>query len=85
MKKILIGTTFAVARRHRASAQTAAGPQGSDARWQPWLGCWQLLDESVREPEDFTAEAAAGVAPARPQRRVAARASVSRARAMASR
>jgi hypothetical protein len=29
-----------------ASAQT---PQVTDSRWAPWLGCWQLFDESVRE------------------------------------
>jgi hypothetical protein len=29
-----------------ASAQT---PQSTDSRWVPWLGCWQLLDESLRE------------------------------------
>lgn len=29
-----------------ASAQT---PQSTDSRWASWLGCWQLLDESLRE------------------------------------
>jgi len=29
-----------------ASAQT---PQRTDSRWVPWLGCWQLLDESLRD------------------------------------
>lgn len=27
-----------------------AAPSGVDARWQPWLGCWQLLRDSVHEP-----------------------------------
>ena len=23
-----------------------AQQQSADARWTPWLGCWQLIDES---------------------------------------
>jgi hypothetical protein len=33
-----------------ASAQTApAQPTTVDPRWAPWLGCWQIIDESVRD------------------------------------
>ena len=44
-----------------ASAQT---PQRTDSRWAPWLGCWQLFDESVRERGSgrATPRTAAGVA-----------------------
>jgi len=36
------------------SAQT--GQNVTDPRWTPWLGCWQLLDEDIREdnPTDPT-------------------------------
>jgi hypothetical protein len=30
-----------------AAAQTAAPPPHADARWSPWLGCWELSDESI--------------------------------------
>jgi hypothetical protein len=40
---------------------TPARAQEADARWAPWLGCWQLLHERVREgnPEGANAVAAA--------------------------
>jgi uncharacterized membrane protein YgcG len=31
-----------------------------DAKWRPWVGCWQLLDESVQDESDVTAEEVAG-------------------------
>jgi len=30
-------------------AAPAHGQQGPDARWAPWLGCWQLIDENQRD------------------------------------
>ena len=39
--------TFAAA---IASAQTASPrPMTVDPRWAPWLGCWQIIDESVHD------------------------------------
>jgi hypothetical protein len=33
-----------------ATAASAQGRQeGADAQWAPWLGCWQLVDESQRD------------------------------------
>jgi hypothetical protein len=50
-----------------ASAQQTAA--STDARWQPWVGCWQLLDESVQDESDVSAEqVATGGAAARPSR-----------------
>jgi uncharacterized membrane protein YgcG len=40
------------------AAQTPAA-SGADPRWQPWLGCWELVTETAR----------AGVDPAAPMRR----------------
>jgi uncharacterized membrane protein YgcG len=37
-----------------ASAQTAAGVSERD-RWAPWLGCWQLSEESVQDVERLLA------------------------------
>jgi hypothetical protein len=45
-----------------------AQAQQVDSRWTPWLGCWQLLDESVRQPLPAAA-AALGPANARQSRR----------------
>lgn len=41
---------------------TPARAQEADKRWTPWLGCWQMLNERVREgnPEGADAVAAAG-------------------------
>ncbi len=43
-----------------ASAQT---PQSTDSRWVRWLGCWQLLDESLRDRDSgrVTPQTATGV------------------------
>ena len=38
-----------------AGTQTPAAP-ATDPRWSPWLGCWQLLTESVRDGEIEFAE-----------------------------
>ena len=46
------------------SAPLAATAQTVDARWTPWLGCWKLQDESVRQPLPYAA-AALGAASAR--------------------
>ena len=49
------------------AAPTVAQAQQIDSRWTPWLGCWQLLDESVRQPLPFAA-AVLGAANARTPR-----------------
>jgi hypothetical protein len=36
-----------------AWAQTAAGAAPPDPRWAPWLGCWQLADETISDPSSF--------------------------------
>lgn len=43
-----------------ASAANAQEPPRPDARWQPWLGCWELVTESAR---------ADGLDPSAPMRR----------------
>ena len=30
-------------------AMIPAQAQQVDSRWAPWLGCWQLVDESIRQ------------------------------------
>ncbi len=48
-------------------ALARGGP--TDARWQPWVGCWQLLDEHVRNHGDVSSDpVAAASAPARLER-----------------
>ena len=39
-----------------AAAQPASSAPAADPRWAPWLGCWQLLTESVREGQIDYAE-----------------------------
>jgi hypothetical protein len=70
MKKISVALTFALLLgATTASAQTGTTIPATDTRWQPWIGCWQLLDERVRNDSDITAnELAAATAPARLQR-----------------
>lgn len=68
MKKLFFAATLTLflAAPARAQQPAAAGP---DARWQPWLGCWQLLDESVQDETDVSAEeVATGAATARAPR-----------------
>jgi hypothetical protein len=36
-----------------AWAQTIAAPSAPDPRWAPWLGCWQLADETIGDPSSF--------------------------------
>jgi hypothetical protein len=38
-----------------ASAETASA-QAPDARWAPWLGCWQMIDERVSEERSLDAD-----------------------------
>ena len=75
MKKIFVVLTFGLLLGASASAQTGTTTPATDKRWQPWIGCWQLLDERVRndspwrEGTDITTdELAAAMAPARLQR-----------------
>ena len=34
-----------------ASAQQPSHTSSGDPRWSPWLGCWQLVTETVQDPE----------------------------------
>ncbi len=76
MKKISLVLTFALLLgASPAFAQTGAPGAATDTRWEPWIGCWQLQDERVRndgmwrQGTDITAdEVAAALAPARMQR-----------------
>ena len=42
-----------------AAIAAPAHAQQPDARWSPWLGCWQMLDERVREGNPSGADAVA--------------------------
>ena len=33
-------------------AAPAHAQQGPDARWTPWLGCWQLIDENQSDDDE---------------------------------
>jgi hypothetical protein len=41
-----------------AAQQTPASP--SDARWTPWMGCWQLSEESIEDGAQLLAQFAGG-------------------------
>jgi uncharacterized membrane protein YgcG len=41
-----------------AAAQTPASPNADSARWAPWMGCWQISEESVQDVERLLDEAA---------------------------
>ena len=42
-----------------AAAQSTPAPT-SDSRWAPWMGCWQVSDESVQDPAQLLSELAEG-------------------------
>jgi hypothetical protein len=42
-----------------AVCSTPASAQQPDPRWSPWLGCWQMLDERVRDANPSGADAVA--------------------------
>jgi hypothetical protein len=69
MKKIAIALTLGLlVGVTSAFAQAAATTPPLDTRWQPWIGCWQLLDERLRNDSDITAnEVPAAGAPTRLQ------------------
>ena len=33
---------------------TVGAASGTDARWQPWLGCWELSNDAVQDPGEAT-------------------------------
>ena len=43
-----------------SAAPAWAQQRSPDARWAPWLGCWQLVDENQRAANPEAAEVAAG-------------------------
>jgi hypothetical protein len=46
---VLVGVIAAAANAQSTSRSSATQADGSDARWLPWLGCWQLIAEGNRE------------------------------------
>jgi hypothetical protein len=46
-----------------AAAQPSTTPTPSN-RWTPWLGCWQIAEESVQDPTALLSELAGASAPA---------------------
>ena len=42
MKRLILACAFAL-------VALPADAQSPDARWQPWLGCWELAADNVRE------------------------------------
>jgi hypothetical protein len=42
-----------------AARSVRGGVEQTDARWTPWLGCWQMFNERVRERNPAGAEAVA--------------------------
>jgi hypothetical protein len=67
MKKMLFTAFTLLAAAGPSWAQQPAGA-ATDARWQPWVGCWQLLDESVQDESAVSAEEVAAGAAARSSR-----------------
>lgn len=49
------GTTLLILLLLAWSGDAAAQEDTHDARWQPWLGCWELVTESARVGADPTA------------------------------
>jgi uncharacterized membrane protein YgcG len=52
MRHTIIATGLALFVTTSALAQQASTPPLADNRWEPWIGCWQLLDESGRGQSD---------------------------------
>jgi uncharacterized membrane protein YgcG len=67
MKRILIGTALALVVTGSAAAQQTPSAR-VDTRWDAWLGCWQLLDDSVRSQRDVSPDQLATGARGRAQR-----------------
>jgi hypothetical protein len=57
IRHLVIGLGFAVIASSPAVAQTLTTPSSS-ARWTPWLGCWQIAEESVEDSARLLAELA---------------------------
>jgi hypothetical protein len=53
IRHVLIGTTLVVATAAPAAAQQTAAPQ---APWWPWIGCWQVTEESVDDGAQLLAQ-----------------------------
>jgi hypothetical protein len=68
MKRTLIGTAIGLLVTTSAAAQQTPSSRAADTRWEPWLGCWQLLDESLRSQQDVSADEVAARARRRSQR-----------------
>jgi hypothetical protein len=53
MKKLFFASTVALLVAAPAFAQQ---PAPNADRWQPWLGCWQLLDDNVQDESEVSAD-----------------------------
>jgi hypothetical protein len=45
MKAAFLGTVFVVSGLLLGASEASA----QDSRWAPWIGCWELVNENVRE------------------------------------
>lgn len=80
MRKLLVGPLLALLVASEGAGQSAPSAT-AETRWEPWIGCWELVDESVRGRSELAAETRVDPsAAARPRRNVAGtRVCVSRA------
>ena len=51
MKTALTALSLVLATATAAAAQQVATPVPSSDRWSPWMGCWQVAEESVQDAE----------------------------------
>jgi hypothetical protein len=55
--RLILGAGLVMATAGAAAAQPAAPPASPD-RWAPWIGCWQIADESVQDAAAMLADLA---------------------------
>jgi hypothetical protein len=56
--KTIISVTFLVLTAASAAAQSSSTPRSQADRWAPWMGCWQVAEESVQDAERLLADVA---------------------------
>jgi hypothetical protein len=61
--RLIIAAGLVVASATVAAAQPSAAPPPS-SRWTPWLGCWQIAEESVQDAAALLSELVGASAPA---------------------
>jgi len=55
--RLLLGVGFMMATASIAAAQPSNTPPSAD-RWAPWMGCWQIVDESIQDAAALLSEMA---------------------------